>query len=136
MKLALQHLDSHLDSVNLHAPDFDSGIDSSGDSPATAVKDVSTGPDISNTHQHQGTDPRLPTHCDRPKLHTWDIPPIQFGNIALYIKVKTQTQTNQKMNDQWSSESSTALNWEMKEDQEDNSDKVKAHHHLLNIMIK
>ena len=62
-------------------------------------------------------------HSDRPKLHTWDIPPIQFGSIALHIKVKTMTQTNQKMNDQWSSESSTALNWEMKEDQKDNCEK-------------
>ena len=61
MNLALQHLDSHFDSVNLHGPDFDSDIDSSGDSPATAVQDVCTGPDISDTHQHQGTDPRLST---------------------------------------------------------------------------
>ena len=50
----------HLDMVELHAPNFDSDIDSGSDGPIANHQDIPTGSESSSILDHNSSDYRLP----------------------------------------------------------------------------
>ena len=63
----------HLDTVEIHAPDFDHDINGSNNGTIDSHQDISTRPDLSSPSQYKSTDYRLP-----PSLSDWWTPASEY----------------------------------------------------------
>ena len=102
----------YMDTIKLHAPNFDCHIDGVCDGPAATYQDIPSGPTLQT--EHDNADYQLPLLLsDRPTPVSGYIPPIPFHHILIQSQNKTKTETISEVHH---GTGSAGLDWQMEEE--------------------